>query len=38
MSRCEHENFEASVKVARLANSEGVVDKFMAEIRVTCAE
>lgn len=32
--RCEHKDFRATVNVARLEN----VGRFMAEIRVSCAE
>lgn len=35
---CQHEDFSASVGVARLTDEAGAVTGFMAEIRVACAQ
>ena len=35
---CEHEDFGASVKVARITDAEGKPTSFMAEVRVQCAQ
>lgn len=36
MSDCPHDNFEAKTKVARLADDDGRVRNFVAEIEIRC--
>jgi hypothetical protein len=36
MTDCQHENFDATVEVARLTNKEGIVHAYSADIKVVC--
>jgi hypothetical protein len=35
---CAHEDFSASVAVGRLTNADGVVNSYMADIKVHCTQ
>lgn len=38
MPKCEHKAFDASVMVNRLEDGKGAVERFIADVRIVCAE
>ena len=38
MTRCEHHIFAATVGVGRLANEQGEITAFTAEVRIACSD